>query len=420
MEIIIILGLILLNGLFSMSEIAVVSARKSSLKKDAKQGNKAAQEALLLSENPDNFLSTVQVGITLIGIITGMYSGDVLAGKFAPVIVGWGVSPSIAYPATQVTLVILVTYLTIVLGELVPKRLGLTSAEKISKLIAQPMRFLSYVAYPFVWVLSRSTNFIFSLFGIKTDNNKITEEEIKTLIRESTENGEVQQVEQDIVERVFNLGDRTLESIMTPRPDVVWLDKNKTKDEIRQFVYEHQFSKYPVADANLDRVEGIVYVKDIFKYIDFPDFKLSDILQPVQYFYENREVYSALEQMKASHNYYAVIADEFGGLSGIVTLKDIMEAILGDIPEQNDEPEIIKRKDNNYLVDGQISFYNFLQYFKQGDLYAVYDYNTLGGLILKELGHIPHPGEIVDWQGFSLEVVDMDGPRIDKVLVTTR
>ena len=399
-----------------MSEIAVVSARKTSLRSQAKLGNKSAQTALNLAENPDKFLSTIQVGITLIGILTGLYSGSILTVKFSPILENWGMDPYYAHIVAQITIVILVTYLSIVLGELIPKRIGLGSAEKIAKIIASPMNFLSLVARPFVWVLSTSTSVIADILGIKEEDSKVTEEEIKSMIREGTEDGEVQQVEQDIVERVFSLGDRDLESIMTPRMDIKWIEVDMNREEIKKIISENSYSKYPVVKEDLDHVEGIVYVKDIFKNIDSPDFDIQKEMRPAQYFHESMEVYSALEQMKASHNHSALITDEFGVLQGIVTLKDIMEGIVGEIPEEHEEPEIIARQDGSYLVDGQCSFYNFLSYFKLGDLYSTNEYNTLGGLILEELGHIPKTGETLSWKNFQLEVVDMDGARIDKVL----
>jgi putative hemolysin len=400
-----------------MSEIAVISARKTSLRNEANRGNKAAQAAYELSNHPDHFLSTVQVGITLIGILTGLYSGDVLASKFSPLLENWGMATHFACTFSKVIIVIVVTYLSIVLGELIPKRLGLSAAEKIAKLIARPMNFLSAIVSPFVWILSKSTTLISDVLGIKEEDSKVTEEEIKSMIREGTEDGEVQQVEQDIMERVFSLGDRDLESIMTPRMDIEWIDVDMSKEEIKEIISDNPYSKFPVGKDDLDHIEGIAYVKDIFNRIDSPDFDLRKVMRPAQYFYENMEVYSALEQMKISHNHSALIIDEFGVLQGIVTLKDIMEAIVGEIPEAHEEPEIIKRHDGSYLVDGQCSFYNFLSYFKLGDLYPDNEYNTLGGLILEELGHIPRPGETIEWKNFKLEVIDMDGTRIDKVLV---
>ena len=417
MEIFIILFLILLNGIFSMSEIAVISARKTNLRYEANQGDKAAMAAYKLQSNPDTFLSTIQIGITLIGILTGLYSGDVLSSRLSPVLEHWGLARDYAYPISQASIVIVVTYVTILFGELVPKRLGLSSAEKIAKFIARPMHILSVLARPFVWILSRSTTFIFNLFGIKEEDAKVTEEEIKAMIHEGTIDGEVQEVEQDIMERVFTLGDRDLESIMTHRMDLVWLDMNMSKEEIREIVSKNAISKFPVVNGNLDQVEGVVYLRDIFSQMDSSDFELKKILQPAQFFYESMEVYKALETMKKAHNHYALIIDEFGTLNGVVSLKDIMEAIVGEIPEMNEDPDIVKQKDNTYLVDGQCSFYDFLRYFRKDKLYPENEYNTVSGLLLEEFGHLPHPGEYIEWKGFRFEVLKRDGTRIDQIIV---
>ena len=417
MEIFIIFFLILLNGIFSMSEIAVISARKTNLRNEANQGDKAAKAAYKLQSNPDTFLSTIQIGITLIGILTGLYSGDVLAAQLSPVLENWGVAQKFAHPVAQTSIVIVVTYITILFGELVPKRLGLSSAEKIAKFIAGPMHVLSVLAKPFVWTLSKSTAFIFNLFGIEEGGSKVTEEEIKAMIQEGTIGGEVQEVEQDIMERVFTLGDRDLESIMTPRVDLVWLDPNMSKEEIKEIASKNSISKFPVVNGNPDQVEGVVYLRDIFSEIDSPDFDLKGILRPAQFFYENMEVYKALETMKKTHNHFALIIDEFGTLAGVVSLKDIMEAIVGEIPEMNEEPDIVKQKDDSYLIDGQCSFYDFLRYFKKDEFYPENEYNTISGLLLEEFGHLPHPGEYIEWKGFRFEVLKREGARIDQVLV---
>jgi putative hemolysin len=402
-----------------MSEIAIISSRKTILKNEAERGNKTAQRALNLSNQPNHFLSTVQVGITLIGILTGLYSGDLLASKLSPTFENWGMEAKIACNLAQVVIVIIVTFVSIVFGELIPKRIGLSAAEKIAKAVAGPMNGLSVITRPFVWILSQTTTLIVRMLKINEEDPKVTEEEIKSMIREGTEDGEVQQVEQDIMERVFTLGDRDLSSIMTPRPDIEWIDIEMTKDEIKELIANNPYSKYPVGEEDLDHLAGIVYVQDLFPVIDKNDFDIHNILRPVQYFYEYMEVYSALEHMKNSQNHFALITDEFGVLQGIVTLKDIMEAIVGEIPEAHEEPDIILRTDNTYLVDGQCPFYNFLSYFKQGDLYdADNEYNTISGLILEELGHIPHSGETVEWENFKMEIMDMDGARIDKVLVS--
>lgn len=400
-----------------MSEIAVISARKSSLNSEAKHGNKSAKAALELVNQPNRFLSTVQVGITSIGILTGLYSGDVLAEDFAKILERVGVSADYSYGIAQFCVVVIITYFTIVFGELIPKRIGMSFSEKISKVIARPMYYLSMIASPFVWILSKSTALIYNLLGIKESGSKVTEEEIKSMVKEGAEDGTVQAVEQDIVERVFTLGDRDLESIMTHRGDIVWIDVNMTNEEIVDIIHSNPYDKYPVGNKNLDNIEGVVYLRDMFGKIGNEDFDIRQIIHPVQYFYENMEVYGALEEMKTTHIQYALVCDEFGTVNGIVTLKDILEALVGTILDPHEEPEIVQRQDGSCLVDGQCSFYNFLTYFKRADLYSKYDYNTVSGLILEILGHIPKTGEQLEWHGFSFEIVDMDGARIDKILI---
>ncbi|GHT55652.1 hypothetical protein AGMMS49982_21780 [Bacteroidia bacterium] len=417
MEIAVLLLLILLNGFFSMSEIAMISARKSSLKAEALHGSKSARAALGMAEHPENFLSTIQIFITLIDILTGLFAGEMWARSLSPILEGWGVPPEYSVSVAHVTIVVVVTYLSIVFGELVPKRIGLSYAENISKFISAPMNFLAFIIKPFIVLLSHSASGMIHLLGIKDEGSRVTEDEIKSMIREGTEDGEVQQVEQDIMERVFSLGDRDLESIMTPRMDIEWIDTDMSKEEIKELISTNPYSKYPVGKEDLDHVEGMVYIKDIFTHIDLPNFDIHNQMRPAQYFYESMEVYSALEQMKISHDHSALIIDEFGVVQGMVTLKDIMEAIVGEIPEPHEDPEIIARADGTYLVEGQCSFYNFLSYFKLGDLYPDNEHNTLGGLIMEELGHIPQTGECLEWKDFALEIVDMDGARIDKVLV---
>lgn len=420
MEIIIILGLILFNGLLSMSEIAMVSSRKSRLETAAKKGNKSARTALKLANEPSRFLSTIQIGITLIGILTGIYSGDTLAGSFSGWLINMGVSQSHALTLSTGIIVVVVTYLTLILGELVPKHLGMNAPEKIATFIARPMLFLSRLASPFVWLLSASTKAVVKITGISSKDNKITEEEIKAIIQEGTEGGEIQEVEQDIVERVFNLGDRKIGSIMTHRNDLTWLDINDPTENIRKKVKENVYNVYPVSDGTLDHIVGVVHLKDLFKQSDSSDFKLEEILQPAQYFPENQSVYNTLEHLKNTHTKYGLITDEFGSIQGIVTLKDIVNALLGEITETHEEPEIIKREDGSLLVDGQCSFYEFLEYTDMEALYAEYDYNTISGLILNILEHIPHTGEKLNWHGMTFEIVDMDGARIDKILVTIK
>ena len=419
MEIFIIIGLIFLNGVLAMSEIALVSARKARLELEAKRGNKFAQTALKLAGEPDRFLSTIQIGITLIGILTGLYSGEAFAYNLAEEVRHVPVLEPYALGLSKTAIVIIVTYLTLIMGELVPKRIGMGYAERVSMLVAKPMYLLSKLASPFVWLLSKSTALTIKITGIKAnEENKVTEEEIKAIVKEGFDGGEVQEVEQDIVERVFNLGDRNVGSIMTHRSDLVWLDVTDSIEKIREKVQENLYNIYPVASEKFDNIKGVVYLKDLFGRIDEPDFSLEDVIRPAQYLPENQSVYNALEQFKQARVKYGIVTDEFGGIQGIVTLKDIMEGLIGQVPEMGEEAEITQRADGTWLVDGQYNFYDFLEYFDMEDLYAEHDYNTLSGLILEILERVPKTGETLSWLTFQFEIVDMDGARIDKVLVS--
>ena len=418
-EIFIILILILLNGLFAMAEIAVISARKSSLQSDADKGNKAARKALMLAENPDRFLSSVQVGITLIGLLTGMFSGNKIATMFADWLSTMGMSHGLASGLSQTVIIVIVTYLSIVIGELVPKRIGMNSSEKVAKILAGPMGVISKIATPIVWVLSKSSAAIVKFLGIKGQESKVTEEEIKSIIKEGADEGEVLPVEQDIVGRVFTLGDLSVSSIMTLRSDIVWLDKNMSEKEIRECIEQNLFEEYPVADGDLDHVIGILRLKDFVVNIGKGNFVIDDLMTKPLYFHENMNVYKVLEEMKSKKASRALICDEFGSCSGIITHKDSLEALIGDIDDEiEDEPDIVKRKSGEgWIVDGQCTMYDFLSHFDMDDEMQDYEYTTVAGLILNELEHIPEPGESISWQCFSFEVVDMDGPRIDKVIV---
>lgn len=418
-ELFIIIGLILLNGVFAMSEIALISARKSSLNTDAKKGNRAAKVALKLANEPDRFLSTVQIGITLIGILTGIYSGNTIAVVFGEWLASLGIGSNYAFAIGQTLIVVIVTYLTLIFGELVPKRIGMSVAEKAAKVVARPMYYLSVIASPFVWLLSKSTSVMFGVLGIKSGENKVTEEEIKSIIQEGTEGGEVQPVEQDIVERVFLLGDLSVDSIMTHKSEIVWLDASMSAREVRQVLKKDLYEVYPIAEGDLDHVKGIITLKDLVLTLDRPDFNLNDLIRPATYFYENTNVYKVLEQMKAHNVSRGLICDEFGACIGIITLKDILEGLIGMVnDEPGNEPSIVPRKDGDgWLVDGRCTLYDFLTYFELEELYENADYTTLAGLIINQLGFIPASGERLTWKMFSFEVVDMDGARIDKVLV---
>jgi putative hemolysin len=419
-EVFIIFGLILLNGLFSMAEIALVSARKARLEAQAQKGDLDAEKALELANNPDSFLSTVQIGITLIGILTGIYSGD----SFKRPLQEWLSNVDLLKPYSgslaTVIILIVITYLSLVLGELVPKRLGLSNPEGIAKRAAGPMSVISWITHPFVWFLMGSSNLMIRLFNVQTNENQVTEEEIKAIISEGTEHGAIEEAEQEIIERVFHLGDRNITSLMTHRSDIVWIDNSKTVAQIKLIMSEVVHSIYPVCDGEVDRIVGVVSIKD-FIISDDSNF-VKDIMKPAMYVPENNTAYQVLEKFKQTKIHHCFIVDEYGTVLGLITLNDILEAIVGDIPQLEDESfEIVTREDGSYLIDAQIPFYDFLAHFdkaewmKEGDQ----EFDTLAGFIIHELEKIPHTGEKLSWKIFKFEVVDMDNHRIDKVLVTT-
>ncbi|WP_300367927.1 hemolysin family protein [Brachyspira sp.] len=417
MDIIIIIVLILLNGIFAMSEIAVISARKSSLMKDGKDGNKGAKIALALADSPDKFLSTIQIGITLIGILTGIYSGDTVAKELSTLLLKINVPEIYAPIISQVLVVALVTYLTLIFGELVPKRVGMLMPERIAKVVAAPMTILAKIAAPFVWVLSNSALLVSRILGIKDDKIPITEEEIKSMIEEGRQGGEVKEIEQDIIERAFFLGDRKIESIMTHRNDIVFLDINMSNDEIKKIISNNSFSAYPVVDNNLDNILGVVRVTDIFDKLNTSKSKIEKFVKKANYFHNNMEVYLVLEEMKKNKTKIGLISDEFGNIDGMVTQSDIFAALVGSISNGKDSKDIKKRKNGGWFVDGQCPMYDFLEYFEIEDENASNHYNTISGLILELLQHVPSEGEAVEWKGLNVEIVDMDGARIDKVIV---
>lgn len=418
-EIIIIIILILFNGALAMSEIALISVRKTYLTNEAKRGNKNARLALRIIESPDKFLSTIQIGITIIGILTGIYSGSVLADMFSAQLILWGVPAAYSHMLAQGLIVGVVTYFSLIFGELVPKRIGMSIAEKTTKVVARPMYYLSVIASPFVWLLSKSTSFVFKLLGLKSSSGKITEEEIRSMIQEGAKEGEVQEVEQDIVERVFRMGDLKVSSIMTHRSELICLDKSMDIDQIKEAIRQSPFEVYPVIDKNMDNIIGIVTLKELFFRIDSPNFTFDTIISEPDYFHEHISVFKALEQMKQKGIKQSLVCDEFGICQGMISLRDILEGLVGNVDNLHEEPEIIKRKeDEGWFIDGQCTLYDFLSYFKKEYDISQSNYNTIGGLILDKLQHIPVSGEKIYWEEFSLEVVDMDGARIDKVLVT--
>ena len=403
-----------------MSEIAIISARKHVLEKKSKGGHKGAATALKLATDPDLFLSTIQIGITLIGILTGIFSGEALGGHLAKLFVEWGTPMAVALPLAKILVVAVVTYLTLVFGELVPKRIGMASADGVAQFMARPVYWLSVVAKPFVWLLAKSTSWLVSLCGIKGDGAKITEEEIKSIIQEGTEHGEVTKVEQDIMERVLLMGDLKVGSIMTHRADVAYIDVSADVEAIRDVFKTDLHDNYPVVNSSLDDVVGVITLKELILHLNDSNFDLQSLMMPIQAVYEDMSIYDCLEKLMAEHHAgFALVYDEFGECQGVITLRDIFEGLVGVVNADEEDPQIVARADgNSWLVDGQCSFYDFLVYFDMEDVSDATDYNIIGALILSRLGRFPETGEKITWNDFTLEVVDMDGVRIDKVLVT--
>ncbi len=419
-EFFIILGLVILNGLFAMAEISLISARKARLEGQANKGDKKARAALELSNHPDTFISTVQLGITLISILLGIYAEEGIKHHIADWLQHIVIIRPYIETLSKILMLIIITYVSLVLGELVPKRIGMSNPEAIAKFVAQPMKILSTVTFPFIWLLSISSNFLVRLFGIKRNDNSVTEEEIKAIIIEGTEQGTIEEAEQRIIERVFHLSDRNITSLMTHRKDIVWLEANKTVGEIKQTLQEGMHSIYPVCDGSIDRIKGFVSIKELFTANEAV--KIGSIIKQPMYVPENNTAYQVLEKFKATKIHHCFIVNEYGSIEGLITLNDILEAIVGDMSQPDEEAyEMTERADGSYLIDAQIPFYDFLKNFDKTDWLDEGDqeFDTLAGFILDQLKEIPKTGDTLSWRGFDFEIVDMDNHRIDKILVKT-
>jgi putative hemolysin len=420
MEVFILLALIFVNGLFVMSEIALVSARKSRLESQAEKGDMAARKALELANKPEKFLSAAQIGITLIAILTGVYSGERFSQYLKPSIEKIDFLKEYAGTVATIIIVVIVTFLSIIFGELIPKQIGLLRAERIAKMVAGPMNGFATFTHPIVWLLNKISNIFFRIFNIKkSTDDAVTEEEIKTMITEGAEAGTIDEAEQEIIERVFHLGDRNITSLMTHRSDIIWFGINDSEEKIKEKIFQEPHSAYPICDGTIDNIKGVVSIKDLYISPDNTLFK--DIMQPALFIPENNSPYQVLEKFKESKIHSSFIVDEYGSILGLLTLNDILEGIVGDIPQPNVlDYEIIKRDDGSYLVDAQIPFYDFLARFEKTNWMneGEHDFDTMAGFILHELERIPRAGDKLEWKGFTVEVLDMDGHRIDKILVT--
>lgn len=423
-SIVIIVVLIVVNGIFSMSELAVVSSRKGKLQKMYNDGKKHAKTAIDLMENPNQFLSTIQIGITLIGILTGAFGGATLSDPLNAII-----SPYIPYSeiVSTIVVVIITTYLSLVVGELVPKRVALNNPENIAVKVAKWMKLLSKASGPFVVILSKSTNGLLRLMGIShEENNAITEEEIELMIEEGRVEGTIEKEEEDIIKRVFKLDDQKVDMIMTPRNEIVWIDLEDTPEENQNKIIESKRSIFPVASGELDDFIGVVQAKDILSVLfKEEDLEIEDIIKDPLVVPENLEALELVKQFKENKEYVhmSLVVDEFGSLTGLITLNDLLEGIVGDIPgiDETDDPIAIKRNDDSWLIDGRYQIDRFKELFDfDGEFPDEKEDNftTIAGFILSYCGKIPTDGETFKWDRFCFEIMDMDGHQIDKILVT--
>lgn len=415
----IVFALILLNGFFAMSELAVVSAKKSRLEQLARQRRHGANAALRLAENPTTFLSSVQIGITLVGIFAGAFGGSSFAGPLAEAIRDWPVVGPIADDAAFVAVVVVITYFSLVIGELAPKQLALSRPEGVACFVAPTMQFVAMVGRPVVWVLEASTRAVTSIFGIREDeNDTVTEEDVRAMIAEGTERGVFKQKEREMLEGVISIADRHVRSIMVPRPDVDWLDVRDAPGETVGDVVSAGHSRYPVLDTEEDQVVGIVQTKDVLeRQHRTGKVVISEIMREPLYVSESMPILKLLEKFRAHGVHMAIVLDEYGSFEGIATPQDILAAIAGSLPEAGEEvPRAFRRKDGSWLVDGAMVVDRLAQAIEDLSMPDEREFETAAGLALELFGHIPDVGERVQWDGYEIEVVDLDGRRIDKLL----
>ncbi len=423
MQTVIIFLLILLTGIFAMVEMALLTSRQSALENEAKKGDKQAEEAIKLKNNPDVLLSSIQFGFTLMTIVTGVLSGDQLTDNLAVKLADLGWFGEYSSQVATIIIVTIVTYFTLVFGELVPKKIGLTNAIPISKKLARPMQLFINLTKPFVRILSASTSTVIRLIGIKPNETQVTEDEIKAMIQEGASVGNIEIAEQEIVNNVFMLGDRRVSTLMTPRYDIEWVDIEDDYKTNIDMMYQSKHNAYPVCREEIDNVLGMIYLKDVFTptgAINQADFEKAMV--PPFYIHENVKAYKALDKMKENKVHNALVVDEYGVLQGIVTISDFITVLVGDTPEIDDvDTEYVKnRNENSWFIDGAMPFAEFVDDFdlENVDLEEHDDYNTLAGFMLHLFGEIPTVGDSVDWQNFKFEIADMDQKRIDKLLVT--
>lgn len=425
-SLLIILFLTLLNSFFVASELALVSARRAGLQQRAEAGEVGAAMALKLTEHPETFLSSVQVCITLITIISGALGEKTLAVQLEPLLrrIPW-LSPY-SEVISSVLLILLLTYLSLVIGELAPKRLALNNAESIAVRVAPPLRLLAAIFRPVSRLLNYSTDLVLKLFGAQAkDDRQVTEDEIKIMIGQGTEEGVFEAIEEEMVGQVFRLSDRTISALLTPRTEIVWLDIDDSPEDIREKVIESGFSRFPVAEDELDNVLGLVTSNDLLaQSLAGKPLDLRSLLQPALFLPETTPALEMVERLRQTRSHIAMVVDEYGGLEGLVTLDDLLQAIVGDIPEHGEvvETEAFQREDGSWLLDGMLNIDDFQELLEIKELPDDNEgyYQTVGGFVMAMLGRIPAAGDGFEFEHYRLEVMDMDGRRVDKVLVSER
>lgn len=423
-EITIIFFLIVLNGIFAMAEMSIVASRKTRLEQLAEEGNTGAQKALVLASQPTHLLSTVQIGITLIGILTGAFGGSSLSHYFTQQIKAIPLLAPYSDILSMFLVVSAITYFSLIIGELVPKRLALLYPEPIAALLARPMSLFALSAKPIVHFLSFSTQIMLRpLYKNKPSEPLVTEEEIKVIINQGAESGVLEKAEQEMVEQIFLLGDLKVGALMTPRTQIKWLDIEDSDQQNLRVITEAKYSRFPVAKDNLDEVVGVVYTKDLLaNHIVKQTLDLENSVRNYLYVSKNTPALKVLEMFKSSGDHIAFVVDEYGGLAGIITLNDILEQVIGDIQVQGQaaDPDVVQRKDGTWLIDGMLPVEEFKQLFNFKELPGEEreHFQTLGGFVISYLDHIPQTGERFAWGGLIFEVVDMDRLRVDKVLIT--
>jgi putative hemolysin len=416
MELLILFALTILNGVFAMAEAAVIASRRARLQQQIDKGDTNAAVALALAENPNRFLSTVQIGITLIGIISGAFGGATIAESLAEALRTTPLEPY-ADVIGFVIVVLLTTYLSLIIGELVPKRLALGAPERIASMLARPMQTLSRVTSPVVRFLGASTDGVLWLLRAQnTKDQPVTEDEINAMIQQGVQAGLFEEAEQDMVAGVFRLGDRRASTLMTPRPDVVWLNVEDEPQDNRRKIINSDYSRFPVCEGNLDHVIGMLQSKDILsRMLEGGDFDLRAAMKPALFVPESMTASKVLDLFRETGTHIAFVIDEYGGLEGIITIQDVLEAIVGDVEVE----EAVVRADGSWLLDGMMTIDDLKDLLDLDDVPGEgEDFETLGGFIMTQQGKIPKAGDAFHWNQLRFEVVDMDGNRVDKVLVT--